>query len=143
MLKNTRPLLGADMTSVERYKAIWDEIPLTTINMSRKESYAYYMRALHSLGVRDALKLSKSRWALRYVFLGSMLFLWPVSAGNYYYRAAIFGKETLPKEWTDIKAGQEAGKRLGNPVWAADGKFYRPYFHMAPPMFTMKQEDLA
>lgn len=139
MLRSNKPLLGHEMNSTERYKAAWDEIPLHTINWSRAEVFQWYWRCTYDLGLRDPAKFTKIRAMQTYGFgvffiLASIELMYP----NFYYMPMY---QTMP-DYIKREGSEARGKAWGVDVIAPDGKFIKPYFHISPPMFTMKLEDL-
>jgi hypothetical protein len=140
MLKTSRPILGGHgMHSEDRFKAAWDEMPLTTLNMSRKEAFAWDWKCRYELGLRDTLASTKINtiilwvmWALCPIMLYG--FAWP------FYGHHVWYGETLPQY--SREHGVEYSKQFGVEVYCADGKFVTPFFHINPPLFTMTVEEL-
>lgn len=139
MMRTNKPLLGHDMSSTERYKTAWDEIPLTTIGWSRTEMYTFYWRCMYDLGLRDVMRLTKTRHMLLYVMLGlTCVTFYRVLYPNFIYFPIY---QTFPEHYKK-EGAMEHAKAQGIEVYCADGKFLKPYFHMSPPMLTMTTEDL-
>lgn len=139
MMKPSRALLSGDMHSVDRYKAAWDEIPMHMLGASRKEYFEWIWRCMYQLGLRDQYRFTKLRSVINwagfftglYVFYNSMFF----SSGYH----IVYG------DWPEYFKRENArdyAAAHGVDVWAADGKFIRPYFHLNAPMFTMTEDDI-
>lgn len=138
-LTRSRPLLGGDMHSVDRFKAAWDDMPLHMIGYSLKQRYEWHWRMMYQLGLRDATRITKLRvvmnWATLFAFLyfGYISFFYTTIYHVYY--------QDWPEHFKREHA-REYALSHGADVWAGDGKFIRPYFHINPPMLTMTEEDL-
>ena len=139
MMRSSRPLLGHDLTSTERVKAAWDEMPVWLFNKNRKESMAWDWKCRYELGIRDNFEATKGK----YWFIRGMFFLWiPLTVefiGPQLYMAATGGLK--PKRWSK-EYGPTFAKKFGYEVFCADGKFVKPFFHICPPMFTMTADEL-
>lgn len=139
MMKPSRSLLSGDMHSSDRYKAAWDEIPMHMLGMSRKQSFEWAWRCMHQLGLRDQYRFTKARsvmmWAggFCFLYLGYLSF-WFAGPYHVYY-------SDWPEHWKRENSRDYAVAH-GSDVWAGDGKFIRPYFHLNPPMFTMTEDDI-
>jgi hypothetical protein len=142
MYRANRPLLGKDMNSVERFKAAWDETPFTMLGMSRKEQNEWHWKAMYQLGLRDVNRWTKLRSISNWIFLflfayvGSQTFF-----AMFIYMPIVGGPSGMPDSWKR-EHSRESARARGSDVWAADGKFVRPYFHINPPMFTMTTDEL-
>ena len=139
MMKVSRPLLGGDLTSVERHKACWDEMPLTVMGFSRKEMCDYYWRCMFEYGIRDAHSMTKSQIIMNWIFL--------VVFTYWLYKTMYFPCIYYPifQQWPEYMGMEQAraeAQSWGQDVWCPDGKFVKPYFHISPPMLTMTIEEL-
>jgi hypothetical protein len=140
MLRTTAPLLGGHgMHSIDRYKAAWDELPLTTFSMSRSEAFAWDWKCRYELGLRDTYRNSKMTYAMLYclwLLVPVLLYgyAWPFWGYHCWYG------EVLPQY--NRENGPAYSKQFGVEVWCADGKFVTPMYHINPPMFTMTVEEL-
>ena len=140
MLKTSKPILGGHgMHSDDRHKAAWDEMPVTTVHMDRKDQFAYDWKCRYELGLRDLTSITKLQtvmvwvtWVL--IFWMSYGLMWP-----FWGYMAIWGG--VPPQYSR-EHGVEYSKQFGVEVWCADGKFVTPFFHINPPMFTMTVEEL-
>lgn len=139
MVRSSKPLLGSDVHSHMRAKGAWDEMPFCSWFMSRSEWWAWDWKCRYELGIRDLYKTQKWTYMLLYcmpVFM-AINFYGLVFPPLYH---VVYG-EIVP--WMNRDNGVEYSKRVyGFDVWCADGKFVQPFWHINPPMFTMKQEDL-
>ena len=140
MYKASKPILGGHgMHSVDRYKAAWDEIPFTTLTMSRAEAFAWDWKCRYELGLRDTYRTTK----LTTIVLYTMALLCPIMIYGFvppfWYYLAFKGE--IPKQYSR-EYGPEYSKQFGVEVYCADGKFVVPFFHINPPMFTMTVEEL-
>ena len=139
MMRSSKPLLGGhDMSGLERFKESWDEMPMHKFGWSRKEVWTWHWRCMYDLGLRDNNWNTKSRIYGFWIFFPMACYLVLFTVGiqlAYLYNGVpeYMNKDNGPR---NVKAW------FGKEVWCADGKFSTPYFHIAPPMFTMKQEDL-
>ncbi|KEG12622.1 cytochrome c oxidase VIII (COX VIII) [Trypanosoma grayi] len=139
MLRTSRPLLGGDMHSLERFKAAWDETPIHLLGASRKEAFEWHWKCMYQLGLRDTTRMTKLRVVMNWGALFSFLYLTYISVFYASFYHVYF--EDWPEEFKRENARAYAQSKGGD-VWAADGKFIRPYFHINPPMFTMTSDDL-
>ena len=138
-MRTNRPLLGSEMNSVERFKAAWDDLPMTSINMSCAEQFSWFMKWRLQLGIRDIYKTTKAKWALKwFTTVLTVGIIWPASYLNAFLRFPLFG----PSEDMSKEKSLQLARAYGYDVWAGDGKFLRPYFHINPPLLTMTTEDL-
>jgi hypothetical protein len=138
MYRANRPLLGKDLNSIERFKAAWDETPATLLGCSRKEQMEWQWKAMYQLGLRDVNRWTKLRSVFNWIFL----FLFAYAGANTFGMAfVVFPAIGLPDHFKRENA-REYARAHGGDVWAADGKFVRPYFHINPPMLTMTTDEL-
>jgi hypothetical protein len=140
MLRASKPILGGHgMHSSDRYKAAWDELPLTTHTQSRAEQFAWDWKCRYELGLRDTYRNSKQTQ----IMLTLCWILMPIClygyAGPFWLYHVWFG-EVMPQY--NRENGVAYSKQWGIDVWCADGKFVTPLFHINPPMFTMTIEEL-
>jgi hypothetical protein len=136
-MKSTRPVFGYDMTSIERYRAAWDELPFWQMNMTRKEQHAWLWKSRFELGLRDPMRLTKLRSiGVTFMKLGGVLplyLLWSIM------------EYVIYRDWPYNYRRENArayAQRWGGDVWFADGKFAKPVFHINPPALTMTAEEL-
>lgn len=140
MIRASRPLLAADMTSTDRFRAAWDETPWTRIQMSKQELWDWDFKARYQLGLRDNVRLTKFGyvWFVLYftlfVWLGVVELIWPSFYHAWY--------DVWPAWLVSEEYNRKRAQAWGRDIWCADGKFSTPYFHLVAPMFTMKVEDL-
>ncbi|KAG8345210.1 cytochrome c oxidase VIII [Trypanosoma vivax] len=139
MLRTNRPLLSADMTSVERYKAAWDEMPFHLIGSSRRQSFEWHWRCIYQLGIRSTNHMTKLRVVGNWAALFSFSYLTYISV--YYSSFYHIYYQDWPEEFKRENARAYAQSK-GSDVWASDGKFMKPYFHINPPLLTMTADDL-
>ncbi|KAG8344790.1 putative cytochrome c oxidase VIII (COX VIII) [Trypanosoma vivax] len=139
MLRTNRPLLATDMHSVERYKEAWDELPFHLFGSSRKQAFEWHWKCMYQLGLRSTHHSTKLRVVMNWCALFAFLYLG--SATAYYSSFYHIYYQDWPKEFKRENARSYAQSR-GADVWAADGKFIRPYFHINPPMLTMTADDM-
>lgn len=139
MMKPSRPLLGEDMHSSDRFKASWDEIPMTLLGASFKERYEWHWRCMYQLGLRDVYRFTKLRTVMNWVALLVFLYIGYVS----FFFASVYHVYYMdwPEQFKRENA-REYALAHGGDVYAGDGKFIRPYFHINPPMFTMTVEEM-
>ncbi|AAZ11052.1 cytochrome oxidase subunit VIII [Trypanosoma equiperdum] len=139
MLRTNRPLLSADMHSLERFKVAWDEMPVHLIGASRKQSFEWYWKCMYQLGIRSTYRMTKSRVVMNWCAVFVFMYLTYISVcfSSFYH---IYYQD-WPEEFKRENARAYAQSK-GSDVWAADGKFIKPYFHINPPMLTMTTEDL-
>lgn len=128
-----------EMHSSDRFKAAWDDLPMHMMGFSHKECYEWYWRLMYQLGLRDCYRFTKIRCVLNWMCFFTYAYLFYLSAffGTFYHVAF--------QDWPDYfkrENAREYALAHGADVWAGDGKFIRPYFHINPPMFTMTEEDL-
>ncbi|EPY43700.1 cytochrome c oxidase VIII (COX VIII) [Angomonas deanei] len=129
-MKPSRTLLSADMHSVDRYKAAWDEIPLHMLGWSRKQTYEWYWKAYYQLGLRDPSRMTKLRSLINWGAAFSFLYITYVS----FFYATFY--HIYMQDWPEHfkrENAREYALAHGGDVWAGDGKFIRPYFHINPP----------
>ncbi|EPY37123.1 cytochrome c oxidase VIII (COX VIII) [Strigomonas culicis] len=138
-LRPSRTLLGGDMHSKDRYKAAWDDIPMHMLGWSRKRTFEWYWRATYQLGLRDTNRMTKLRSVINWAAAFSFLYVTYVS----FFYSSIYHIyfEDWPEHFKRENARDYAVEHGGD-VWAGDGKFIRPYFHINPPMLTMTEEDI-
>lgn len=139
MIRSSRPLLSGEMTSCERLRASWNEIPFTLWGLSKSENFAYHWRIRYDLGLRDMKTFSKLRL---YWFYAAMIVCTAA-----FWRICLLALWTFPyyqafPEYTTKEGAAEVAKSWGKDVWCADGKFVTPYFHINPPMLTMTMDEL-
>ncbi len=138
MYRANRPLLGKDLNSIERFKIAWDEMPLTMMGMSRKEQNAWHWKAMYQLGLRDVNRLTKGRVIFNWIYFVLFAYLGiNTFCMSFIYMPALGWPEHFKRE-----NAREYARAHGGDVWAADGKFVRPYFHINPPMLTMTTDEL-
>eukprot|EP00759_Apiculatamorpha_spiralis_P021009 PhF_6_TR2613/c1_g1_i1/m.4411 len=140
MIKNSRPLLAADMNSIQRARASWNELPFWFVGKPKMDQFDWHNRTIWELGLRRIQQLTKTRWIaknlgwscalLAFLDWGHIVLTLPASGGVWINRHS----REHGVEW--------AKKNFGAEVWCADGKFVRPHYHMTPPMFTMTVEEL-
>lgn len=139
MMRTTRPVLGEDMHSVDRYKAAWDEIPMHMLGASTKQNYEWKWRDMYQLGLRNPYRFTKLRTVMNWVFIFVM--------GYSAYKTVGFSSfyHVYYQDWPEHfkrENSREFALAHGGDVWAGDGKFIRPYFHINPPMFTMTADEV-
>lgn len=139
MLNRSRPLLSADMHSIDRFKAAWDDIPLHLLGASHKERFEWHWRMMYQLGLRDTYRSTKMRTVLNWATLFSFVYL--LYGSVYYTTFYHVYYQDWPEEFKRENA-REYALAHGGDVWAGDGKFIRPYFHINPPMLTITEEDI-
>ena len=139
MYRSNRPLLGGDMGSIERFKAAWDETPLTLMGASRKEATEWHFKAMYQLGIRDVSRFSKVRSVTNWIFAVILAYVGYNTIGITFFYYPAMGQWP---EYGKRENAREYARAHGGDVWAADGKYIRPYFHINPPMFTMTTDEL-
>lgn len=139
MMRPSRPLMGGDMHSTDRFKAAWDDIPLHMLGASHKQVFEWYWRAMYQLGLRDPYRLTKLRSMINWAGFFSFLYLTYISFfyASFYHVYMMDWPEHFKRE-----NARDYAVSHGHDVWAGDGKFIRPYFHINPPMLTMTEEDI-
>jgi hypothetical protein len=138
MMKQNRPLLGAQAEYKVRMKACWDELPWTMQNMSIQQKWTYIWRCRFEFGVRNHGHFSKIR------FVGVQVsWIMGLLAIAYIFRPLGYFLIFQEFPW-DCKRenSREVARQYGGDVIAGDGKFFRPFFHIHPPQFTMTTDDL-
>jgi hypothetical protein len=137
-LKSSRMLLGHDMTSVERHKAAWDEMPWTTFFWSRKDQWNWDWRCRYELGIRCNYFTSKAKSYMAWSMVPmALLCLWDMQ-----WPIFVLIATDKPPAFMQRDHGEEYAKKFGKEVWGADGKFIKPYYHINPPMLTMTADEL-
>lgn len=139
MMRASRPLLSAEMTSHERLSAAWNEIPFTLMGMSKAQVFEWHWRIRYDLGLRDMKSFSKSRLYTFYIAIASCALL--------AYRILTIPLWVFPynqafPSYMLRDNSPEVARSYGQDVWCADGKFVTPYFHINPPMLTMTMDEL-
>ena len=141
MLRVSKPVLSAEMDSITRMQASWNELPFNFTGASKAEMVAWDDKRTYELGLRRVYYFTKQNWIMMNVtwFLAILLFsefnYFPIWMAYYAGDGPTHLKRENGKEWTK--------KTYGIEVYCADGKFIRPHFHMTPPMFTMTADELA
>lgn len=138
-IRSSRPLFGNEMNSTARFKAAWDELPMTGYGFSNKQRFEWARRQLYELGLRDQARSTKSRQVMLYV-IGFMLVY--LSMETSFWACYLVYYQTLPDRFKVPEVARQNARNMGVDVYCADGKFVRPYFHLNAPMFTMTVEDL-
>eukprot|EP00009_Paramoeba_aestuarina_P005288 CAMPEP_0201521704 /NCGR_PEP_ID=MMETSP0161_2-20130828/15729_1 /ASSEMBLY_ACC=CAM_ASM_000251 /TAXON_ID=180227 /ORGANISM="Neoparamoeba aestuarina, Strain SoJaBio B1-5/56/2" /LENGTH=119 /DNA_ID=CAMNT_0047920387 /DNA_START=171 /DNA_END=530 /DNA_ORIENTATION=+ len=107
----------------------------------RYKEIEWHNYATFELGLRRVMySTSKMRWIMMNVAYCLMLLILFDQCWQLVYHA--WTKNGVPEQWS-IEHGKEFSKKWhGIDVWCADGKFYRPFFHMFPPMYTMTVDEL-
>ena len=137
-MKSSRMLYGKDMTSTERIRAAWDEMPFWQMHMSIADRHAWIWKERYELGLRDTNRNSKLKICMYYtlhVILWVNLFNW-----NYPLLHYIFKREW--PSWMLRENSRAEAQRWGTDVYFADGKFTKPYFHINPPALTIKADEV-
>jgi hypothetical protein len=137
-MKSSRMLFGKDMTSTERFRAAWNEMPWSQIMMSIPERHAWVWKQTYELGLRDTNRNSKSKIIGLYigqvcVFVSMYLVTQPV------------WRYVIDREWPlhmQLGHERENARRWGADVYFADGKFQKPVFHINPPALTMTADEV-
>ncbi len=138
-LKSNRPLLGGNLVSTERYRIAWDEMPFTIFHWAQKDKSTWDWRCRYEFGLRDDYRLTKIRTFAMYCV--------PVwAAGNfyafYYPFFYLIVTDKAPEYCSREGGPAHAWKYYGKKVWAADGKFLKPFYHINPPMMTITTEEV-
>lgn len=139
-LKTSRPLLGHDLHSSERYKIAWDEMPFTTFHWARKDIWNWDWRCRYEFGLRDDYRLTKCRTFLMYTVP-----VWALAMFYAYYYPFLYliAFDKAPDYCSREGGPAHAWKWYGKRVWAHDGKFIKPFYHINPPMLTISAEEVA
>ncbi len=139
-LRSTRPVLGGDLHSSDRFKAAWGDMPFTMINWATKDKWAYDWRVRYELGLRDDYMLTKCRSFLMYCVP-----IWAAGMFYAYYTPFIYLIiYDKPPEYLSREGGpKHAWEWYGKKVWCHDGKFRTGLYHINPPMFTISAEEVA
>lgn len=140
-LRSSRPILGGDLHSYDRFKIAWNEMPTTVFHWARKDIWNYDWRVRYEFGLRDDYMLTKCRSYFMYCVP-----IW--AAGMFYAYYTPFFYLILydkPPEYCNRENGPaHAKKYYGKEVFCADGKFRTSgLYHINPPMFTISAEEVA
>ena len=137
-LKTTKMVFGNDMTSTERFRAAWDEMPVAQVQMSYAERHAWVWKMRYELGLRDTHRDSKVKTVFSYVLAVLMClnffgWWWPVI------------EMIIWRQWPyemRRENSREYARHFGSDVYFADGKFVKPVFHINPPALTMTADEI-
>ena len=139
MMRSSRPLLGNSVGYHERYKAAWDEMPWQLMFTSKKTHWEWEWKSRFQLGLRNDNCRTKAQW-LNFYLMNFFCVMCFIDHGYIGFYLALFW---APPDHMNADNGRATAQKWGYDVWCADGKFVRPMFHLMPPMYTMKAEDLA
>eukprot|EP00008_Paramoeba_atlantica_P005436 CAMPEP_0201489934 /NCGR_PEP_ID=MMETSP0151_2-20130828/24268_1 /ASSEMBLY_ACC=CAM_ASM_000257 /TAXON_ID=200890 /ORGANISM="Paramoeba atlantica, Strain 621/1 / CCAP 1560/9" /LENGTH=130 /DNA_ID=CAMNT_0047875681 /DNA_START=175 /DNA_END=567 /DNA_ORIENTATION=- len=128
------------MDSYERMYACYNDLPFTWLHKAPYEAVQWDDRRVYELGlVRWNYGTSKLVW----IMMNFMWFLVVVLFVDLNYIVLYLPIFNRLPEHLDSTYGKEWSKKVyGAEVWAADGKFLRPFFHLTPPMYTMTVEEM-